>query len=82
LAPDSAPRGFRLWAERNAIYKRHGYCFQTWRAQEFFGNGGCAFWSEYEVPLSYGASARIADLTDREYGSWRATGVNHNRCNM
>jgi hypothetical protein len=71
LAASSARAGgdvcFRLWAERNAIYKAHGYCFHTWRAQSYFGNFGCAFWHEYEVPMSPGASARVAYLVDREY---------------
>lgn len=58
---------FRLWAERNAIYKEHGYCFHTWRARAYFGNHRCAFWHESEVPMSWGAAARIAYLTEREY---------------
>jgi len=57
----------RLWAERNAIYKAHGYCFHGWRARSYFGNEGCAYRYDFEVPLPYGASARIADLVDREY---------------
>ena len=71
LAASSAQAGgdvcSRLWAERNAIYKAHGYCFQTWRASSYFGNYGCAFDDDYAVPLSRGASARIDYLVDREY---------------
>ena len=71
LAASSARAGgdvcSRLWAERNAIYKTHGYCFHSWRARSYFGNHGCAFLYDGEVPLSYGASARVAYLVDREY---------------
>jgi hypothetical protein len=58
---------FRLWVERNAIYKDHGYCFHSWRARSYFGNGRCAFAYDSEVPLSYGAAARIADIQEQEY---------------
>ncbi|HRK18680.1 MAG TPA: caspase family protein [Hyphomicrobiaceae bacterium] len=30
-----------LWLERNAIWKRHGYCFTTERARVVFGNHDC-----------------------------------------
>ncbi|MEO1199185.1 MAG: YARHG domain-containing protein [Pseudomonadota bacterium] len=30
-----------LWEMRNQIFKENGYCFQTDRARNFFGNGGC-----------------------------------------
>jgi hypothetical protein len=29
----------RLWYERNAIYARYGYCFQSPRARATFGRG-------------------------------------------
>lgn len=31
----------RLWIQRNSFYKSHGYCFQTERAKDHFGNTGC-----------------------------------------
>ena len=32
---------YTLWGMRNLIYKENGYCFQTARAREAFGNAGC-----------------------------------------
>ncbi len=31
----------QLWVARNEIYKRNGYCFQTARGRNYFGNAGC-----------------------------------------
>jgi hypothetical protein len=41
LAPEhaAAQSCYDLWHERNAIYARNGYCFQTDRAIEEFGRG-------------------------------------------
>jgi hypothetical protein len=33
----------RLWIERNSFYKSHGFCFQTQRAKDHFGNTGCTY---------------------------------------
>jgi hypothetical protein len=41
-----------LWYERNNIFKDAGYCFNTPRAIRTFGNAGCTYDSEYDVPLS------------------------------
>src|SRR5262245_23123902 len=41
-----------LWYERNSIFKDAGYCFKTPRAIRTFGNAGCAYDSQYDVPLS------------------------------
>jgi hypothetical protein len=41
-----------LWYERNNIFKDAGYCFKTSRAIRTFGNAGCAYDSESDVPLS------------------------------
>jgi hypothetical protein len=41
-----------LWYERNNIFKGVGYCFKTSRAIRVFGNAGCTYDSEYDVPLS------------------------------
>jgi YARHG domain len=41
-----------LWQQRNGIFKAAGYCFHTPRAIRAFGNAGCAYDSEEDVPLS------------------------------
>jgi hypothetical protein len=41
-----------LWYERNSIFKDAGYCFKTPRAIRTFGNAGCSYDSEYDLPLS------------------------------
>jgi hypothetical protein len=41
-----------LWYERNNIFKDAGYCFNTRRAIRAFGNAGCSYDSEYDLPLS------------------------------
>jgi YARHG domain len=41
-----------LWYRRNSLYKQAGYCFKTASAIRTFGNAGCAYDSEYDVPLS------------------------------
>lgn len=41
-----------LWMERNQIYKDAGYCFTTPRAIRAFGNGGCMYDRQSDVPLS------------------------------
>lgn len=33
----------QLWVKRNSYYKSHGYCFQTQRAIDHFGNTGCSY---------------------------------------
>jgi YARHG domain len=59
-----------LWYERNAIYKRAGYCFKTPRAISTFGNAGCMYDSEYALPLSQRQRNRIAWIVrmERESG--------------
>lgn len=42
----------RLWVERNQIYKDYGYCFKTERAIRYFGNRGCRYDYESDVPMS------------------------------
>ncbi len=41
-----------LWMERNQIYKNAGYCFSTPRAIRTFGNAGCVYDRQEDVPLS------------------------------
>ena len=59
-----------LWYERNSIYKQAGFCFKTRRAISTFGNAGCTYDSEYELPLTRGQRARINRIVrlERELG--------------
>jgi hypothetical protein len=59
-----------LWYERNAVYKRAGYCFKTPRAIATFGNAGCMYDNEYELPLSPRQRSRIAWIIrmEQQYG--------------
>ena len=57
---------FRLWVARNSIYKAKGYCFKTRRAIRYFGNAGCTYDYEGDVPLSRRDRARIADIQAEE----------------
>ena len=41
-----------LWYRRNEIFARNGYCFKTDRALRVFGNQGCRFYVEGDVPMS------------------------------
>jgi YARHG domain len=66
-AQQPAPRRCEsLWVERNSYYKDAGYCFKTSRAISYFGNAGCTYDNESEVPLSAGARNRIAQITRQE----------------
>jgi clan AA aspartic protease (TIGR02281 family) len=42
----------QLWYQRNSIYKANGYCFRTSRAIQAFGNAGCSYNNDQDVPLS------------------------------
>lgn len=59
-----------LWAERNGYYKEAGYCFKTQRAIAYFGNRGCVYDDEADVPLSANARGRIAEIKalERRFG--------------
>ncbi|MDP1732551.1 MAG: YARHG domain-containing protein [Devosia sp.] len=41
-----------LWDIRNTIYKENGYCFQTERAIDYFGNEGCWITKQGRVRMS------------------------------
>ncbi len=41
-----------LWYRRNEIFARNSYCFKTDRAIRVFGNQGCRFYVEGDVPMS------------------------------
>eukprot|EP01037_Dinobryon_pediforme_P021526 gene21526-22414_t len=59
-----------LWVARNQIYKDAGYCFKTSRAIRTFGNAGCQYDREGDLPLSgkqRNAIDRIVRL-ERAYG--------------
>jgi len=60
----------QLWYERNAIYKDAGYCFKTTRGIRAFGNAGCQFDNERDVPLSANAAGRVEQIRrmERAYG--------------
>ncbi len=60
----------QLWVERNSIYKMRGYCFKTARAISYFGNAGCLYDVEAQVPLTRDERARIAEIVrlERAYG--------------
>ena len=60
----------RLWIERNTIYKRRGYCFNTQRAIATFGNAGCLHDDVEDVPLSPRERARVAEIVrlERQFG--------------
>jgi hypothetical protein len=56
----------QLWVARNSIYKARGYCFKTQRAISYFGNGGCIFQNEGDVPFSGAERAQIAQIQAQE----------------
>jgi hypothetical protein len=55
-----------LWVERNSYYKEAGYCFKTARAIRYFGNAGCIYDNEADVPLSPSVRRRIAQIVRLE----------------
>lgn len=59
-----------LWTERNSIFKAAGYCFRSAQAIQAFGNAGCQFDDEADVPLSARQRERVAQAraTERELG--------------
>ncbi len=54
------------WYQRNMIYKEAGYCFKTARAIRSFGNAGCRYDDQADVPLSARQRAEIAEITSME----------------
>ena len=62
-----------LWSERNAIFKAAGYCFRTPQAIQAFGNAGCQFDDEADVPLSTRQREQVAQIraTERRIGCAR-----------
>ncbi|WP_439815822.1 YARHG domain-containing protein [Zavarzinia sp. CC-PAN008] len=62
LPASAASKCQALWWERNSYYKDAGYCFQTDRAIEAFGNKGCRYRNQADVPLSASVRDRIAEI--------------------
>jgi hypothetical protein len=56
----------QLWIERNSIYKQASFCFKTRRAIEYFGNGGCHYQNDADIPFSTTDRARIAEIARLE----------------
>lgn len=61
---------FRLWVARNSIFKDNGFCFKTERGISYFGNAGCMYNYEGDIPMSRYDRARIARIQaeEREMG--------------
>jgi hypothetical protein len=56
----------QLWIARNSIYKMRGYCFKTERAIQHFGNGGCIYHNESDIPFTQAERALIAQYAAQE----------------
>lgn len=54
--------------QRNSIYKAAGYCFKTAAQIRIFGNAGCQYDDQADVPLSANDRAVIADIIRQERG--------------
>jgi YARHG domain len=71
-APAMAADDFNGWSckelylERNGIYKDGGYCFQTRKAIKTFGNAGCQYDSQSDVPLSANQRKVIKAIVNAE----------------
>jgi hypothetical protein len=55
----SAQSCFELWRNRNQFYADAGYCFKTEPAIRYFGNRGCIYENEADVPLSSSVRVRV-----------------------
>jgi hypothetical protein len=55
-----------FWYQRNMIYKEAGYCFKTANAIRNFGNAGCKYDNQADVPLSARERAEIAQIQSME----------------
>jgi hypothetical protein len=60
----------QLWTVRNGIFAARGYCFQTPRGKEEFGNDGCRFPVQEDVPLNdfERANIRVIQSIERRRG--------------
>lgn len=64
--PSMAQSCDELWYQRNLIYKEAGYCFKTAAAIKNFGNAGCKFDDQADVPLSARDRAEVASIKKME----------------
>ncbi|MCF4123828.1 YARHG domain-containing protein [Methylobacterium sp. SyP6R] len=64
--PSMAQSCDEFWYQRNMIYKEAGYCFKTAAAIKNFGNAGCKFDDQADVPLSARDRAEIASIKKME----------------
>jgi hypothetical protein len=55
-----------LWVARNTIFKAYGYCFKTARAIRYFGNAGCQYDDERDLPMSRADRARVNQIVREE----------------
>lgn len=55
-----------LWEMRNGIFKENGYCFQTRRAINLFGNAECRFDNIDHVPLNAIERANVSAIKQAE----------------
>lgn len=55
-----------LWELRNAIYAQNGYCFQTQRGIDFFGNKGCWVTDQAAVSLNAYERENVATIRTAE----------------
>ncbi|KMO30285.1 hypothetical protein VQ02_28240 [Methylobacterium variabile] len=65
-APGMAQSCDEFWYQRNMIYKEAGYCFKTAAAIKNFGNAGCKYDDQADVPLSARDRAEIANIRAME----------------
>jgi hypothetical protein len=54
--------------QRNLIYKAAGYCFRTAAQISIFGNAGCRYDNQVNVPLSQRQRQMVGDLVRQEQG--------------
>ncbi len=60
----------QLWTVRNGIYAARSYCFQTQRGIDEFGNTGCRYADQNEVPLNdyERANVRLIQSIEKKRG--------------
>jgi YARHG domain len=63
---EAQDRCSQLWYERNSIFKEAGYCFRTPRAIRAFGNAGCSYDDESDVPLSVRRRQAVNEIRREE----------------
>ncbi len=66
VMPARADTCFDLWVARNSIYKAYGYCFKTPKAIAYFGNAGCTYDNEGDIPMSRADRNRVLAIKKQE----------------